>query len=63
MELHDATSQMSVGINIIVTMFSCFVVGWYLGGKFFDDDVLVSGRMIYIKEDDEWNGSVVNVFI
>ena len=41
MEMQDMKSQMSVGINIIVTMFSCFVVGWYLGGKYFDDDVLV----------------------
>lgn len=42
MELKDSTSQLSIGLNIIVTMFSCFVVGWYLGSKYFGDDVLVS---------------------
>ena len=41
MELQDATSQISVGVNIIVTMFTCFVLGWFLGWKAFGDQVLV----------------------
>ena len=45
MEMRDATSQLSVGLNIIVTMFSCFVVGSYLGSKFFNDQVLVSNPL------------------
>ena len=41
MEMKDFKGQMGVGINIIATMFTTFVGGWFFGRSYFYDDVLV----------------------
>ena len=49
MELKAAGSQLNIGINIIATMATTMTVGWYLGARYFNDDVLVKIKIPFQK--------------